>query len=761
MLIIESFQNLSKQQDENRAKAPDNSTNASSLSINSRLSTLDHSLSSSFVSLTCTPGDHSSTPDDSMYTQRIEPVTPRRYDFSTPAGAYNFMNSDYVEEPVDLPRLSSPMDLIIIGNRRGSDGLIRDTMESFDVSGQSYSIGVDVPDSGQCDLQRPLGYDHHSVFTPNTPQTAVAKPVHSSSPVNSNQTLFFPRDFSTNHDPSPRRNSSTDRGPSSSDFQSELRARLESDKRRKNSLRKPPPPRRQSSLKSRHKEVKEILAYMEPLSNATSTTSHRDQVASPTHSNAIRSPLPYSSAPDNQTSPSASSFETSESDSPPANISSYQPSKSVASMLSKRPSDRYNFHLTPTSPVDRPVSVVEPIPQSFPSPPPCLMKSVENINPAFEFPVNESVLKPLDLKVVEKPPLEEISDAAPGLAITPALLKTTSMSLKRVSIKKETKNTRSEPVLSTNTTSNNSSFDKSDLVSLPSRNPLESDSADRSSADGLSNGVKSPPPLSIEPVKLEAPSVEAETPPKNTSPRKPPVAAKPTLSPGKKPTIRPKPAVLSRPASHPSSANSANDAQQPGVKSRHMKEKTADLRADFFRSLSTTNTDLPRKKLDSRDKATNNKVEVNGVEMTNGESSQNHVVSANHINHDGPCATDKKEELIDPNLEKNPSTTVNSSERDGAVGVSVAEEDSAKSNEEVSRSSEDRTTEETTEDTNFKQLMDKPLECVDASADTAVCNGVDSYNHVNQINGDEITADVFESPTSSSTKFDFKSSMHK
>lgn len=687
-----------------------------------------------------------------MITQRIEPITPRRFNFSTPAGAYNFMNPDYVEEPTQLPHLASPMDLLIIGNRRGSDGMIRDPMETFDTSETSYVTDIDTTDGVNSDLPKAVGFNNNNVFTPNTPQTAI--PALSSSPLPPNQTRFFPNNFSSNHTPPLHSSSSTTPQSTSSnatiDFQSELKARLEHDKQRKTSVRKPPPPRRQSSLKSRHKEVKEILAYMEPLSSINNTIKDQESTTSPEEPSSFVPPS--LSSPVKESRRSTSSSEVDNSGSPPPSIPSYQPSKSVASMLSKRPSNRYSFHLPHSSPIDRPVSVVEPIPQSFPSPP--LSPVTDLISPSSSL----SICKLPDVEStpcsdsVKQTSSEDNDDAVSGFAISPALLQNASNSLKKVKVQRtpsqsSVNQTRAEslsPPRDNNVLSNS--------VSLSSKSTKSQDLDNKSITNGAPSNVKPlPPPISAKPTKTTTLENRKEDHVISLSPQKPRIAAKPSVSQNRKPLVRPKPALLPRPISHP---NMNGDVQQqPNAKRQHVKERTASLRADFFRRLSSA--DSTNEVAESKNKPITNDIhKTNEIKTLNNEVKDEADVKF----HNGFHQSDKnqKSSVFSSEQTQAPEITKPDENNLNSVKTNINDSIENKQADQVDKPAADLEQEASIiSSNNIKNVADFD------PTDTVFCNGVTPSNQLDQSNSDNLTADVFSSPLSSTKKFDFKSSMHR
>ena len=327
-------------------------------------------MSSSVVSLSHTHlTDRTSTPDDSMRIPRTDVATPRQLNFSTPAGAYNFMNPNFEEQPPKLPHLASPMDLLILGTRRGNDGMIRDDMESFDASYCSDNVNMSKQEENHVQ-EAPPHLEHLPVFTPNTPQVQRTLTPVSGPP--ENQSQFFGPHFSSS---GPKSNSSSiSKQPSVElSFQDELKSRVK--KGFRESVKRPSPPRRQSSLRSRHKEVKEILAYMEPLSKLDSSgtqTPLANETRIPSSKPDIISTLPTSTS--SEFSNQNNSSETVSPEKSISPISSYQPSKSVASHLqTRRPVTMYDHYLSSNDSPKRPVSVVEPftkpLPQTSQSPP--------------------------------------------------------------------------------------------------------------------------------------------------------------------------------------------------------------------------------------------------------------------------------------------------------------------------------------------------------------------------------------------------------
>jgi len=385
------------------------------------------------------PTEETTTADDSYMVSQTESTTPRQLNFSTPAGAYNFMNANFVEQPPQLPHLSSPMDLLILGSRRGNDGIIRDELDSFNSSPYPANINsksqkkelsrktsyqeypVFSPKTPHSDLQsfnssssfhnssstptvvgsrsslhqeqtpvvfspdtthsetphlatrssvedggfrRVSDYQNSQpVFTPNTPQISIFQEhmpeshharLHTPGQPNSNQAQFFGPGFSSkSSDSTP----SSKQPPITMDLQTELKARFEKEKRKSESPSKPSIPRRQSSLRSRHKEVKEILAYMEPLSNVENSGTTNEKFLNKT-------PNKYEENVQNQVQV-LPNHDSSTDSSPNNHLSSpYQPSKTVAAQLqSRRPTTMYDFPITSQSAAEtptRPISIVEP-----------------------------------------------------------------------------------------------------------------------------------------------------------------------------------------------------------------------------------------------------------------------------------------------------------------------------------------------------------------------------------------------------------------
>nr|CAB3264324.1 Nance-Horan syndrome protein-like [Phallusia mammillata] len=267
---------------------------ASTSSLNSRLSTFENSPGSSLLSLSHVSGynnsaGRTSTPDNSNFVPRSEMGTPHRLTFATPAGAYGFMNPDYVEKQHEIKRARSPMDLLVLGNRRGKDGLIRDessldgSIFSQDQDGYFTSMHED---SGLQRRQTAPARPHYAapqtpdVFTPGVAPTHLRAPhiynvhsVQSSTPKQLDDKRFFGDDFG---------GKSPDIVTSPSDLQTELKRKLSrrsestSPVKPRRTSSKPPPPRRDSSLRSPRMDAKEILAYMEPLNTLTKKALHGD-----------------------------------------------------------------------------------------------------------------------------------------------------------------------------------------------------------------------------------------------------------------------------------------------------------------------------------------------------------------------------------------------------------------------------------------------------------------------------------------------------
>ena len=412
--------------DENRNKTFDIETNASTLSLNSRLSVLEPASTLSSMSRT-PPTERTSTPDETYRISREEERTPSQLNFSSPSGAYDFMNANFSEQPPQLPHLPSPTDLLILGSRRGNDGNLRNELHSFDSSytpnadlktqnnQTPYTASVQTPlqtvfspkipqqsvekfnstlntvnphqqqlypvvgaNSSyveQCfdsprgffsskDSRKEINQDYDAVFSPRTTSqffrtTEVINLPHQRTTGlsdSSNQNQFFGSNFGANKDGD---SSKVERYPG--DVQTELKARLEKEKRNDFNS-KPLLPRRQSSLRSRHKEVKEILADMKPLSNVGNSLQTTSENCSSVSSNINHASIQSSPS---QASVSSNQYGSADS-SPRSYSSSYQPSKTVASQLqAKRPTTMYDFPLGSSSGnPKRPVSVVEPVPKS-------------------------------------------------------------------------------------------------------------------------------------------------------------------------------------------------------------------------------------------------------------------------------------------------------------------------------------------------------------------------------------------------------------
>ena len=267
---------------------------ASTSSINSKLS-LDNSPSSSLLSLSKTAAsnysnpDRTSTPDYSMLASRSAMATPRQLHFSTPAGAYAFMNPEHVAEPYRFSkRAESPKNLLILGNRRAKDGrLLRDGMGSLDSSlysqdQDSYLAYADPEINSLAPSSHVYGrsVDTPDVFSAASPSVQSAGDVFTArSQSTPRRDVDSRRFFGSDFGPAGTQNGQIDSAGDGSahgaplDFQTELKQQLLKRKssapsikpKRFSSPDKPSPPRRGCSLKSPRQEAKEILAYMEPL----------------------------------------------------------------------------------------------------------------------------------------------------------------------------------------------------------------------------------------------------------------------------------------------------------------------------------------------------------------------------------------------------------------------------------------------------------------------------------------------------------------
>ncbi|XP_076818430.1 uncharacterized protein LOC143464514 isoform X2 [Clavelina lepadiformis] len=264
---------------------------SSTSSINSRLSVLDDTPVSSVLSLTSLPRqDMTSTPDESLYMPRNGTETPCQVGFATPAGAYNFMNPGYVENGPNITHLDSPMDLLILGNRRGNDGMIKDDVRSLnsslfsqDQDGYYTSMHKDsgISKNGSVISQTSLTPNYQPSPTPDVFMATPVTPVPHPSEEDFRSKHFFGSDFIANDERlrqkqiMRKKQQQVIKNNMDMDFQTELQMSFErrnsTPNKNKRKPSKPSPPRRASSLRSphpRHNEAKEILAYMEPLTNS-------------------------------------------------------------------------------------------------------------------------------------------------------------------------------------------------------------------------------------------------------------------------------------------------------------------------------------------------------------------------------------------------------------------------------------------------------------------------------------------------------------
>ena len=595
-MLLYLLQALSKHStDDPQAKIFDNETVASTLSINSRLSTFENSpLSSSFVSLSHTPPTGSlAPPDDSM-------VIPRNLNFSTPAGAYNFMNPGYEEHQPSFPDLKSPINPLILGSRSGQDVMIRDDLGSFDTYTNSDSSTLNLTKQ---DCERSMVCsERHPVFTPNIPVSASHPKVSLQASLKDTEVTRF--NFTSKKDLQVETPCSNVVGATSVDFQTELKARLRKEKSTSDSEKKPSPPRRQSSLKSRHKEAKEILAYMEPLAKAEGSESTEASAVSEVQPLTLSPTLSPLSSPlsISQTSSSLSNSSLSSPASPNLNdslTSPYQPSKTVASIVqARRPVTVFDFHSTVETP-KRPVSVVEPIAKlpHAPSPvayskqsispdkkPVSLLKQtvpsdIQPVSPKIPSQENTSKQQSNDMALISpngkstgSMPLsnDQNADSVPYCSITPSQLQKASSSLHKISAGNVTSPT---------------SLTKPNSASEKRPTPMTSHSrldvfgpAENKSATENNRPLKPPPIVSPKPTDKKL-SQNRPTSIKS----KPPVPAKPCVSPNKKPALRPKPVLSPRPASQVEDRATPNNSfENRQLSANRLKEKKAKMRAAFF-----------------------------------------------------------------------------------------------------------------------------------------------------------------------------------
>ena len=834
------------------------------------------------------PTEQTSTPEDPYRIPRTESATPRQLNFSTPAGAHNFMNANFVEQPPQLPHLSSPMDLLILGSRRGNDGIIREELESFNSS--SYSANTEptcqrdqgarrnssqdpvfspkTPQAGlesfnsfssahdsnctptavgpqvsfhrqqrppvfspyspytpQSEIQRlqpsrssfhdgetrSASHDCHPVFTPNTPQTSV---YHQHTPEFSNhanlpnQGQFFGPGFSGKPNAS---TPGTKQPPVVMDFQTELKARIEREKRKSESNLKPSLPRRQSSLRSRHKEVKEILADMEPLSNVDDVqgTTNKKVTSETTHKNEENLPNLTCQA-------STLSNHDGSPESSPNNhaVSSYQPSKTVAAQLqSRRPTTMYDFPLSPHSPAKtptRPISIVEPF--SKPSP-----KTTETLSEAHDIkslPKQESTAKkpvPLQLASPIGRDVDVFHVSHTSTTLFKAFTPETPNDVIPISA-----SMISPPKTSNNfshvsqTSSKNSKSEADSLTQAPSNVPFSSAqllaaskslrkttprneednsstspnsiikpaSASNSHSAALENKPKSSVATNPKQMSIEVKQLDIGVQTKPSPAKKPPVAAKPSSFQSiKKPPVRPKPLLSPRPNSQvvdKATTNNDTKNKQQATKSSDLKTKNAAMRAAFF-SLSSASNLSPTDKSPSltvtmKDKTAESTVEKDGQEKNsepqkavNGhietsapavdKFASEIITNKQSISNKSPLNNDriKKTSAIEDSNTKNTSKT----ENENFISTSLPEKQAESSSVEPipSLASSDSMPLET-------DIMNHVNDGLPPPTEERICNGLDYEDKEMDQTRDTLTADDFDTPTTTA-RSDFKASMQR
>ncbi|XP_002122180.2 uncharacterized protein LOC100181930 isoform X1 [Ciona intestinalis] len=560
----------------------------SNSSLNSRLSTLEHSPMSSILSLSSPPtAERTSTPDSSIIISRSEVGSPCKLTFSTPSGAYNFMNNDYVPRKSHLAKtaLNSPMDLLILGNRRGNDGRIKDDVRSLNSS--IYSQDQDGyftsmhRDSGLTKAE--LVAEPYNVFTPHSPvfstdlRSAEVFSVTPMSPPPQQPKHFFGSDFIAN-DERLRHKQMLRQQASDSTPKDEKKTP------------KPSPPRRCSSLK-RHEAAKEILAYMEPLSDyeKTSLESRNSQRTSDSDDSRNVNIQPVASTRNTPSRKESESCSSTSSTSPRTqSLSSPSPSNLQSPIKVSTPEANINDVMPSETNTMRESATNKIEPKITP-------QIVVNSQPSVVIIKPKVATKPVRPSSIIHQPNEPTSPKKSGEPVSP----------RRFSPTKKSPLPRNEPVspfglgrqrLSLREPSKTpvTSPTRSKSMKSPQPSPVKQDNIPTIDITNVKDNPPSPTKSPASPTKQEL--TKPVVFPKPKTPTKPPTLPKPTIIKqpvnqaskplqqlqSNKPAVRPKPAILPRPSLIEKENTHAKQHQTETSKQPRLSSRTADARAAFF-----------------------------------------------------------------------------------------------------------------------------------------------------------------------------------
>ena len=220
----------------------DDSSNVSTLSLNSHLSTFRQSPHSSLVSLDfSTPlEDRNTSPDTVFASSGRSQFTPQK--FSTLPGGYNYTNPGYMDHVPHLKHLPSPMNLIQLGNRPNSSGIDQNEVKTFKVTEPSSSRKISSHSTSRAAQQSPFVSKTSKVSSSSNSSANVSS-------LNDTSHHFFGPNFYTTSTKTAEHSKyiSTPTHPANFPHGSKNQTRIQSF--RQTSISKPLPPKRSSSLR--------------------------------------------------------------------------------------------------------------------------------------------------------------------------------------------------------------------------------------------------------------------------------------------------------------------------------------------------------------------------------------------------------------------------------------------------------------------------------------------------------------------------------